>query len=69
MLKGTDNLLAQGTPVIVFGVYPFGSRKPWMALVDDPQALDISEEAITAEVQPHLQKIMDEQAKRRKLGK
>ena len=69
VLKGTDNLLAQGTPVIVFGVYPFGSRKPWMALVDDAKALDISEEMLAGEVQPHLQKILGEQAKRRKLGK
>lgn len=68
-LKGTDNVQANGTPVIVFGAYPFGSRKPWLALLENPKALDITEEALTAEIQPHLEKIMAEQKKREALGK
>jgi hypothetical protein len=68
-LEGTDNVKAQGTPVIVFGAYPFGSQRPWYALVADPKALDITEEALATEVQPHVQKILDEQAKREALGK
>ncbi|MBL7719949.1 MAG: L,D-transpeptidase [Flavipsychrobacter sp.] len=63
VLEGTDNVKANGTPVIVFGNYPFDGEKPWMALVADPKALDISEEALMQQVQPHLQKIRDEQAK------
>jgi hypothetical protein len=69
IVKGTNTLLAQGTPVIVFGSYPFGSRKPWMALVEDAHALDITEEALASEVSPHLEKIMTEQQKRAKQGK
>jgi hypothetical protein len=69
VLRGTDNVLAQGTPVIVFGAYPFGKRKPWMALAEDAHALDISEEMLTSEVSPHLEKIMAEQQKREKLAK
>jgi hypothetical protein len=69
VLEGTDNVKAQGTPVIVFGSYPFGQPRPWFALAGDPAALDISEEALMQEVQPHLQKILDEQAKREQLGK
>lgn len=68
-LQGTDNVRANGTPVIVFGAYPFGSRKPWLALLDNPKALDITEDALTAEIQPHLEKIMAEQKKREALGK
>lgn len=68
-LEGTDNIKAQGTPVIVFGAYPFGQPKPWMALVANAHALDITEDALMQEVQPHLQRIMDEQAKREALGK
>lgn len=68
-LKGTDNVRANGTPVIVFGAYPFGSQKPWLALAGNPKALDITEEALTGEVQPHLEKIMAEQQKREALGK
>lgn len=68
-IEGTDNIKANGTPVIVFGAYPFGSPKPWLALLQDPKALDITEDALTGEIQPHLQKIIAEQEKRQKLGK
>ena len=30
-----------GTPVLVYGSYPFGKRKPWRQLADDAQALYI----------------------------
>jgi hypothetical protein len=62
VLKGTDNILAQGTPVVVFGSYPFGSPKPWLALAQDAHALDISEEQVMAEITPHMQQIMAAQA-------
>jgi lipoprotein-anchoring transpeptidase ErfK/SrfK len=68
-LKGTDNVLANGTPVIVFGAYPFGSQKPWLALLQDPKAMDISEDALNNELQPHLPEIMEAQKKRAALGK
>lgn len=57
-IKDTDNILAPGTPVIVFGSYPFGSPKPWLALARDPHVLDISEEQLMNEVNPYLQQIM-----------
>ena len=66
-LQGTDNVRAKGTPVIVFGAYPFGSPRPWFALLQDPKALDISEDELMQEVQPHLQKILDAQATRDKV--
>ena len=68
VLEGTDNVRANGTPAIVFGSYPFGSPRPWYALLQDPKAIDISEDMLNKEVQPHLQKIMDEQAKRERVG-
>lgn len=63
VLKGTDNVQAKGTPVIVFGSYPFGSSKPWMALVQNPRALDISPEQIKELVSQHMQTILAEQKK------
>jgi hypothetical protein len=63
VLKG-DNILAQGTPVIVFGSYPFGEGKPWLRLAADPHALDITAGRMQRETQPHLNKIMAEQQKR-----
>jgi len=39
-----------GTPVVVFGSYPFGSPKPWLQLVGNPHALDVSVAQLQAEV-------------------
>jgi hypothetical protein len=61
-LKGTDNVLAKGTPVIVFGSYPFGGAKPWLQLTQNPKALDITEDMLKTEVSPHLTEILKEQA-------
>lgn len=57
-------LIANGNPVIVFGDYPWGERKPWLNLIEDPHANDISEEEMNEIIQPELEKIMAEQSKR-----
>lgn len=57
-------LAAQGTPVLIFGEYPFGKGKPWWKLVEDPAALTITEEQLNAELEPHLEKILSRQAQR-----
>lgn len=64
ILKGTDNIIANGTPVIVFGSYPFGSAKPWLQLVNDPHALNISEQQLKQETSAYEAKIIAEQQKR-----
>jgi len=60
--KGT--LLANGTPVIVFGEYPWGQRRPWKNLLDDANANTITEQDITEQVKPYLEKIKTEQERR-----
>lgn len=35
-------VLFKGTPVIVFGAYPFDGPKPWMSLTKNPAALDLT---------------------------
>lgn len=64
VIKGTDNILANGTPVIVFGSFPFDAPKPWLQLISNPKALDITEAEIQNQTAPFLNKIMEEQAKR-----
>lgn len=64
VLEGTDNILANGTPVIVFGSYNFEASKPWFQLITNPHALDISEAEIQKQTQPYLDKILIEQIKR-----
>ncbi|RYY59585.1 MAG: murein L,D-transpeptidase [Chitinophagaceae bacterium] len=66
-LEGADKILANGTPAIVFGSYPFDGKKPWLALLDNPTALDISESAISELVKPNLAKILAEQEKTNRL--
>lgn len=64
VLQGSDNLLANGTPTLVFGEYPFGQPRPWFALLADPKANMITVEALQKETESFLPKIMAEQEKR-----
>ncbi|UEG49542.1 L,D-transpeptidase [Ferruginibacter lapsinanis] len=62
--KNKDSVSIKGTPVIVFGSYPFGSPKPWLQLVTDPHALDMPATSVESLTAPFLQSIMAEQQKR-----
>lgn len=63
-LQGTDNVLAKGIPVIVFGGYDFNGPKPWLQLVSNPMVLEISTTAIETETSKYLNEILKEQEKR-----
>jgi lipoprotein-anchoring transpeptidase ErfK/SrfK len=54
----------KGTPTLVYGDYPFGGRRPWLNLLNDPKANDVSEQEITSLVQPHIAEIMEVQKQR-----
>lgn len=62
--KNGATLKANGTPVIVFGDYKWGGKKPWKNLIADSRANDISIEELDAIIEPHLSKILEEQKKR-----
>lgn len=64
ILKGTETILANGTPVIVFGSYNFDAPKPWLQLITNPHALDITEAEIQQQTTPFLTAILAEQQKR-----
>lgn len=55
---------AKGTPVIVFGDYPWGKRKPWRHLLNDPNANNISVEEMTNIIKPHVERMVIEQTNR-----
>ncbi len=63
-IEGTDNIIAHGTPVIVFGSYPFGGSKPWLSLAQNPNALSISESDLQNTVSQYLPDIIQKQAER-----
>lgn len=62
--KGGATVKANGTPVIVFGDYHWGGKKPWKNLDVDAKSNDISVEEMNAIFEPNLAKILEEQKKR-----
>jgi hypothetical protein len=68
ILKDDENVLVKGTPVIVFGSYPFGESKPWLQLAQNPIALNISASEIENATKPYLNGILSEQKKRDELS-
>lgn len=44
--KDGESVRAYGTPIIVFDEYPFGKRRPWRNLLDNPDAVTVSEEKL-----------------------
>ena len=62
--KGGASVKANGTPVIVFGDYAWGGKKPWKNLSADPKSNDIPAEELNALVETNLAKILEEQEKR-----
>lgn len=64
IVQGGNTVAAQGTPVIVYGAYPFGSRRPWLQQLENPKAIEISEKALEEQIQPHLQRILEQQQRR-----
>jgi L,D-transpeptidase catalytic domain len=63
-LSENDSILTKGTPVIVFGTYDFNAPKPWMQLISNPHALDISPEELEKETTTFLAGILTEQQNR-----
>jgi len=62
--KGGQTVRAKGTPLIVYGDYPWGKRRPWKKLLDSPEANNISEDEINKIIEPQLVEIIKEQDNR-----
>ena len=65
--KGGATVRANGTPVIVFGEYGWGKKKPWKHLNENPEAAMYTIEQMNAEIEPFKQKILEEQTKRQEV--
>lgn len=59
-----NQIVAYGTPVIVFGRYPFGQPRPWHKLVDDPTYLTLTADSLKQYYEPHLEEIIKKQQQR-----
>jgi hypothetical protein len=67
VLADAETVKIKGTPVVVFGSYDFNASKPWLQLLENPEALSISENKINTIIKPLLNKILKEQEKRKAL--
>lgn len=61
VLADKENVKVKGTPVIVFGSYDFDGAKPWMQLLKNPKALDISEAEVEKQAALFLKAILEQQ--------
>jgi len=64
LLDKQDSIKSNGTPVIVFGTYPFGSPKPWLQLVSNAHILDIAVITIQQQAEPFMKDMLLQQEKR-----
>lgn len=64
ILKNNQTKIAEGTPVIVHGAYPFGERRPWLNGIENPSSIILSVSQMEEMIQPHLSKIMEKQEER-----
>lgn len=62
--KKGNTRISRGTPVIVFGEYNWGGKKPWKNLISDSKANDISMVDLHTYIEPHLTEILEEQRNR-----
>ncbi|GAB3712462.1 L,D-transpeptidase [Flavobacterium koreense] len=61
ILDDKEELKVKGTPVIVFGNYTHDEPKPWLQLIKNPKALDLSQAQIENEIAPFLKSILEQQ--------
>lgn len=64
ILSPEEKLLAQGTPVLVFGDYAFGKTAPWKNLPEDPKATTLTLESMQELITPLLEDIQKKQDQR-----
>lgn len=60
-------IIAKGTPVIIYGEYPFGQPRPWFALANNANSLDITAANIETIIKPYKEEILKEQQLRNEL--
>lgn len=60
--------IANGTPVIVFGEFPWGQSKPWFKLVEGHEQLMYTEEKLEEIIRPHIDKIHESEKNRKSIN-
>ena len=64
ILSETHSIAAYGTPVLIFGSYPFGQQRPWLNMAKNHAYLNVSEAQLETEFKEYLPLILKRQAER-----
>lgn len=62
-----ENIIAYGTPVIIYGEYDFKKGKTWRLLPTDPEKAKVNVEELESEIEKHIITILTRQDERDKL--
>lgn len=56
-----ENIIAYGTPVIIYGKYDFKGKKPWRFLPTEPEKAMVNKIELESEIQKHILTILTRQ--------
>jgi hypothetical protein len=59
-----NRVIAHGTPVVIYGEYPFGSPRPWFSIVQDPRANDVPVATLDSLLDKYLPRVLERQTRR-----
>src|SRR4030095_608217 len=62
--KDESHIVAYGTPVIIYGKYPYGHPRPWYSLTEDPKSNDQQPDSLSSMIKNYLPLILERQSKR-----
>lgn len=65
ILSEDGKIEAYGTPIIVFDEYRFGKRRPWKNLLENPDAITVTDQEIQGLMDKYLPTIMERVEKRK----
>lgn len=63
-----DEISGYGTPVLIFGDYPFGQRKPWLNMAEKNTILDLSPANFSSLFKEFLPTVLERQTQRDSLN-
>ncbi|MCU7492919.1 MAG: L,D-transpeptidase [Ignavibacteria bacterium] len=67
ILSDEGKVEAYGTPIIVFDEYRFGKRKPWKNLLENPDAINVTDNEIQALMDKYMPTIKERVEKRKEV--
>lgn len=67
LTRDEEDIVAYGTPVIIYGKYDYKNRRPWKNMADDPKATFVKRNELEEIVKPYIETIIKRAEKRKSL--